>query len=206
MVQFFRYGSPRTLTLGLLLAVGARLSVGEWTWWDALIVFGFLTFEPLQEWLIHVHVLHWRPRRVLGVHIDPYLARKHRAHHRNPWTVPTLFIPLRTLALSFAANVALWSLVAPTWPLFLTALTMLLVIGFGYEWTHYLIHTPYRPRTRLFKLLFQHHRLHHFKNEHYWMGVTSDLGDRLLGTRPDARTVELSPTARDLLGEGAAGA
>jgi hypothetical protein len=40
--------------------------------------------------------------------------------------------------------------------------------------------------------------LHHFKHEGYWMGVSSNLGDRLLGTNPDQRSVPKSPTARSL--------
>ncbi len=45
----------------------------------------------------------------------------------------------------------------------------------------------------------RHHRLHHYKNEHYWFTVTTaGTADRLLGTYPDAATVETSPTVRRL--------
>jgi hypothetical protein len=44
--------------------------------------------------------------------------------------------------------------------------------------------------------------LHHFKNERYWFGVTSIVGDRVIGTLPDQREVPRSPTARTLRGEG----
>ena len=43
--------------------------------------------------------------------------------------------------------------------------------------------------------------LHHFKNEHYWFSVTtSGTSDRVLGTYPDAITVETSATAKNLHG------
>ena len=42
------------------------------------------------------------------------------------------------------------------------------------------------------------HRLHHYKNEHYWFGVTSTVGDHLLGTTPEQSTVTKSATARTL--------
>jgi hypothetical protein len=41
---------------------------------------------------------------------------------------------------------------------------------------------------------------HHFKNEHFWHGVTNKLSDRVLGTDPDQREVPRSETARTLAG------
>jgi hypothetical protein len=78
------------------------------------------------------------------------------------------------------------------------------VLVFGYEWVHFLIHTAYRPRSRLYYATWRNHRLHHFKNEHFWHGVTNNLSDRVLGTNPDQRSVAKSETARTL-DPGAAG-
>ena len=39
---------------------------------------------PVIEWVIHVGILHWRPRRVGPVRVDSLLARKHREHHADP--------------------------------------------------------------------------------------------------------------------------
>ena len=70
-----------------------------------------------------------------------------------------------------------------------------------YEWVHLLVHTRYRPRSRYYRRLARNHRLHHYRNEDYWLGVTSNLGDRLLRTYPTHKTdVPLSPTARTLAG------
>lgn len=72
-------------------------------------------------------------------------------------------------------------------------------IGFGYEWTHYLIHSDYRPRSRMYKAVWRNHRLHHYKNEHYWFTVTTaGTADRLLRTCPDPGDVATSPTAKNL--------
>jgi hypothetical protein len=77
------------------------------------------------------------------------------------------------------------------------------VLGLLYEWTHYLIHSDYKPRTRAYKAVWRNHRLHHYKNEHYWFTVTTTAtADRLFGTYPDPATVETSPTAKDLHGAG----
>jgi hypothetical protein len=67
-----------------------------------------------------------------------------------------------------------------------------------YEWTHYLIHTSYRPRHRLHRYVWRAHRSHHFRNEHYWFGVTMHIADHVIGTFPSGGAVEVSPTARTL--------
>ncbi len=67
-----------------------------------------------------------------------------------------------------------------------------------YEWSHFLIHTPYVPQSRWYRTIWRNHRLHHFKHEGYWLGVSSNFGDRILGTNPDGRSVERSATARTL--------
>ena len=63
---------------------------------------------------------------------------------------------------------------------------------------HYLVHTRYTPRSARYQRLWRNHRLHHFKNEHYWFGVTMLSADRLLRTAPDPESVERSETARTL--------
>lgn len=63
------------------------------------------------------------------------------------------------------------------------------------------MHTDYKPRGRAYKAVWRSHRLHHFKNEHYWFSVTtSGTSDRVLGTYPDPGTVDTSPTAKNLHG------
>ena len=87
---------------------------------------------------------------------------------------------------------------AATYALGATAMTL------TYEWTHFLIHTDVRPRTPVYRALWRHHRLHHFRNENYWYGVTGRLGDRVLGTLPGKNDVPVSPTARTALAARAA--
>ena len=69
-----------------------------------------------------------------------------------------------------------------------------------YEWTHYLIHTAHRPRSRYYRSIWKTHRLHHYKNEHYWFTVTTaGTADRLFGTYPaDPSAVQTSPTVKKL--------
>jgi len=81
--------------------------------------------------------------------------------------IERVFIPLRsaTVGLLFAA---IWYAVLPTVQLFVSTMIATVVAAFAYEWVHYLTHTSYRPRTAFYRRMWRNHRLHHFKNEHYW--------------------------------------
>ncbi|WP_278257840.1 hypothetical protein [Nocardioides convexus] len=57
---------------------------------------------PVVEWLVHVFILHWKPRRVGPLTLDPLLARKHRLHHADPRAIPLVFIPWQAQAVARA--------------------------------------------------------------------------------------------------------
>jgi hypothetical protein len=205
---FTRYLSPRVLLGMSALTVGRRLTLGAWSLGDAAIVLGIAAFWPLQEWLIHVFILHYRPVTVLGRTLDFPVPRSHRAHHRDPWNIDILFIPSHVFLYGIPLQLALWIGLAPTLPLAFTGLATTYVLTLHYEWVHYLVHTRYRPTSWLYDRLWRNHRLHHCKNEHYWFGVTMLGGDRLLRTAPVASSVPTSDTCRtlglaDTLGGGA---
>ena len=197
---FTRRSSPRFLAAGLLAFIVARVIVGGLTQWDAVLVAAVLTLHPLTEWVIHVGILHWRPRQLGPLTVDMHLSSEHRNHHEAPHDERHWFIPVRSLVTAMGIFMGVGWLVLPTVELWLTMMVISAAIGLTYEWTHYLCHTSYRPRGWVFKRIWRHHRLHHFKNEHYWMGVTMHLGDRILRTNPDVKSVETSPTCRNLLG------
>lgn len=200
--EFWRHPSPWLLAVALLSAITARAVVGDWGIGDALLPFAMLGLFPFLEWVIHVFILHWRPRRVAGVTFDSQLAQKHREHHVEPRDVDLVFIPFRSLAIVLVAVVglALWGF--PRTGMALTFLVVLLAFGLVYEWTHYLIHSDYKPKNGLYRAVWRDHRLHHYKNEKYWFGVTtSGTSDRVLGTYPDAASVPTSPTAKNLHGD-----
>lgn len=197
--EFWRHPSPWLLAVALVSATTARAVVADWGIGDALLPFAMLASFPFLEWMIHVFILHWRPRRLAGVTLDSQLARKHREHHVEPRDVDLVFIPFQSLVVVLVAVVglALWAF--PRTGMALTFLVVLLAFGLVYEWTHYLIHSDYKPKNGLYRAIWRDHRLHHYKNENYWFGVTtSGTSDRVLGTYPDAASVPTSPTAKNL--------
>jgi hypothetical protein len=195
---FAAYGSPRLMAGAAVAAVVARILVGRLGWGDLVVVGAILAIEPFAEWLLHVFVLHFRPRTVAGRRIDPLFARRHRMHHRDPRNIPLVFVPLPVLAGFFVTLAAISGLAFPDHRLGLTAFATMTTFLFGYEWSHYLIHSPYVPRSAAFRAVWRAHILHHYKNEQYWFGVTNPVADYVLRTHPAKDTVPTSPTARTL--------
>jgi hypothetical protein len=212
--DFVRRPSPRIIAAGVAAAAAARARHGPPARSDAAIATGLVASQPFVEWVIHVYLLHSRTLTVGGRTFDLPAAREHREHHDEPARLEGVLVPAPILA-PFMAIIAA-SAQALSFPVNRIAggdrargaATGTLVAFAGlaaYEWSHYLIHTPYRPRGRAYRAIRNSHRLHHYKNERYWFGVTSNVGDRVLRTFPDQRAVPRSATARNLHGVAEAG-
>ncbi len=193
---FFGHASPLLLSLAVVSTGAIRISFGSWSVFDLLIPPAILVGWPMLEWMIHVHLLHFRPRRILGIRIDPLNARRHRQHHMDPWRYERAFIPIPGLLLALAKLFFVAAL--SPWPAMWTALITITLLGLHYEWVHYLAHVRYCPRSHRYRTLVLNHRRHHFKNEKYWMGVSMSSGDLLMGTDAAPDGVEHSPTVRHI--------
>ena len=193
---FFSSLSPRWLIAMIVPAVAARIWVGGWSVWDAVIVAAIVAYWPINEWLIHVFMLHYKPVTLMGRTIDFHLPRTHREHHANPWYLPRVFIP-RHIFPTTAPFFALIIWLSPDKGLALTFVAFYLLMGLHYEWCHYLAHIGWCPKIAYYERRVREHRMHHFRNENYWWGVSMGLGDRLFGTAPDPATVDRSATTGD---------
>ncbi len=198
--EFWKHPSPWMISTFLLGSIVARVAVGGGAWWELVIPAALIALFPVIEWCVHVAILHWRPRTLGPVTIDSLLARDHRAHHADPRDLPLVFIPWKALVWLLPAYVVIAWLAMPTTASTFTLLVSVFGIMFGYEWTHYLVHSDHRPTWRWYRSVWRNHRLHHYKNEHYWFTVTSaGTADRLFGTYPaDPSAVKTSPTVRQL--------
>ena len=201
--EFRANRSPKIILFAILAALALRLVLGDFTYWDAVALVAMIAVYPFGEWAIHVYLLHAKPLRFRGRRVELPSSAAHREHHERPnYLGLILLAPLEAAALlllAVPAVLAVFSIFMPVEALVTAALTGYILIGI-YEWTHFLIHTAYRPRSSVYKAIWRNHRLHHFKNEHYWHGITNTISDRVLGTDPDQRDVERSPTARAIRG------
>jgi len=195
---FIRYPTPKVLAGYFAAAVVLRLVSGPPRWPDLAVAAGIIAFEPFTEWLIHVFVLHARPRTLFGRTWEISSARGHRLHHEDPSDLDQVGLPVWATAGAVPVGALIVWFLLPS-PYNATAIITSLAMLTLYEWTHHLIHTTYRPRGRYYRSIWRTHRLHHYRNEHHWFGVTVTLGDRVLRTYPKNKTdVPLSPTARTL--------
>lgn len=198
--MYARHPSPRLLVPAAVAAVAARAALGKWSRRDARIAATLVCMEPFVEWMIHVHVLHQRPRSVKGRTFDSLVARMHRKHHENPRDPGKVFIPKEAMGPLVAGIAAINTLALRKPRAVLTGTAGTLLLLNAYEWTHFLIHSPYQPRTRLFRAVCRTHQLHHFRNEKYWFGVITPVSDKVLNTDPPKNDVPPSPTVKNLLG------
>jgi len=196
---FARHLSPVLIMLTTVGVVAARVAVADWRWGQLFIVAIVVALQPFIEWTTHVFVLHARPRRLLGRELDLYVAKKHRRHHADPRDLDILSMPVPGL-ITIAAITSGVAALLGSWGDRLTLGVTVAVLVLVYEWVHFLIHTDYKPRTSAYRKLYQHHRLHHYRNENYWYGVSRRFGDQVLRTNPAKDEVPLSPTCKALLG------
>jgi Fatty acid hydroxylase len=205
--EFLAHFSPRIALAACVIALAARIYVGQWSWRDVAVPLLLLAAQPFVEWVIHKYLLHLKPISIRGKRIELYGSIQHRRHHHSPSDLDRVllkpievvgFLAQIALLIAALALIADVSLGGPVLAPALTGVVFAYAGLFRYEWSHFLIHTPYVPQSRWYRAIWRNHRLHHFKHEDYWMGVSSNLGDRLLGTNPDQKTVSRSPTARTL--------
>lgn len=203
---FFAHGSPRVIVAAASVALIARFIVGSWSLADVLLTAITAALVGPVEWMIHLFLLHASDdsfaMRRLGT------GRGHRQHHLDPHDLDWLLlrgVDAAVYVAVIAAFTALWSLPlllvtgSATLGPYVTALVVAFAALGHYEWTHLLVHAHYRPRSRFYARLARNHRFHHYRNERFWLGVTSNVGDRLLHTLPaDKSDVPLSDTARTL--------
>jgi hypothetical protein len=198
--MFFSRRGPRFLLKASAATLGLRALFGRPRWSDAAIVAGVLAYWPFQEWAMHKYLLHIEPTERNGKKVDPRFAQRHRAHHRYPRDLDLAMLPREVLQQGMVANALLWLLLAPNRRAATTGIAAVTTMTLIYEWTHYIVHTGYRPKGELLRRIRRNHRRHHFYNENFWHTFTFPAVDTLLGTDPDLRSVDKSETARNLHG------
>jgi hypothetical protein len=192
--EFVRHPSPQLLAgeLGVFLAV--RLLWPTWSVADLVVIAALVAFNPFSEWLIHVFILHCPANGSLRDRIAGY---SHRRHHEDPRDLRFQFIHPSVILGGMPLNVLI--VLGFRTPSAVTAVLTVTALTLTYEWVHFLIHTDYVPRHYLYRRLHRSHRLHHFRNERYWLGVATRFADQVLGTNPRKEDVEVSPTAKTAL-------
>jgi 4-hydroxysphinganine ceramide fatty acyl 2-hydroxylase len=140
-----------------------------------------LVFWTLFEYIMHRYLFH------ISDHIagtEKFQYAMHGVHHCNPRDEERVFMPpvpgLIIVAMIFGANYILMGWESS----FFTAgmLTGYLI----YAWIHYNVHL--KPPHPMFRKLWKHHALHHYKYPDKAFGVSSPLWDVVFRTMPPKTT------------------
>ena len=185
---FAKHPSPRILAGGVVTVVTLRLRDRRFDRRDALVVAAVMASQGVHEWVIHRGLLHAEPRTIRGMVVDP--GSGHRAHHRDPDVLDDALLKPRDAA-QFLAMLAVYvGAACHPWRRHLAPRHALSAIGAAYvallryEWTHFVDHTGVPLRSKRSRLLRAHHRLHHYRDERKWLGITATSGDWMFRTRP----------------------
>jgi hypothetical protein len=196
--RFIKHKNAWMISAMLLAAIIGRIYLAGYNYGDLSVFLFFVIAQPFSEWFTHILLLHARPYKIFTLKIDPSYAKAHRAHHMDPKDEKLIFIPTDTLLSMLIGAGIIYSLALPTWALTCTATIVSLSLLLVYEWTHFLIHSTYKPKTFIYRYIWRAHRLHHFRNENYWFGITGHFADHIFGTFPKKDEVPLSATCRTL--------
>jgi hypothetical protein len=175
-----------------------RLLLGRFSRWEMGLGAVVIVVWIFQEWAMHRYLLHMKPLNLLGKRIYPSFARRHRQHHDKPWVPETMFPRPYSVIRATLLLVMFWIIVTPTPALAATGMGVYSIMALLFEWSHFLSHAAYRPRSRFCSILFASHWHHHFTSERYWYSFTLPFVDSLLGTGPDPKSIAVSPALRAL--------
>lgn len=195
MVRNFLLHGSNVVLLFAVLAIGGLGLLGATELFPLWIVGGIALFY-LSEYGTHRFLFHAPPSGAGW--LRRLQDRLHYDHHLEPSRLDLLFLPVWFVAPNLTITYLIaWALIGD-WQ---AALSLALGAMLGlihYEWVHYVAHIPYRPVTRFGRWMKKYHLWHHFKNEHYWFGVSNPALDAVHRTYRDPEAVPRSTTARIL--------
>jgi sterol desaturase/sphingolipid hydroxylase (fatty acid hydroxylase superfamily) len=176
---FFTHGCNAAMAL-LLVGWMAGAAAGAWAAEVGPALLGGAIFIA-GEYGFHRYVLH-APLAREGSRVRRLQRRLHYDHHAEPSRLELLFLPSWMLAANLALTVGLgWMLWAR--PAAVGSLVVGVVAAtLAYEWTHYVAHIAYRPRTAWGRRIKKDHLWHHFRDARTRFGVTQPGLDLLMGT------------------------
>ncbi len=191
-LNFFSRVHPATPAVIFIPIIGVMYWLAIDRGASALSVVGLtvagLVIWTLSEYWLHRLLFHWHPKFKGGDQLNFII---HGVHHDHPNDRMRLVMP-PAVGLPLAA-------------LFLGAFVLVFgtpagFIGFAgfligyliYDYTHYYVH-HFVPKSKIGKLVREHHMRHHFQDHRYGYGVSSPFWDHIFRTVPRSRKADREP-------------
>jgi len=147
---------------------------------DVCVGTSSIIFWWFQEHFLHCHFLHSQFNWV-GKEIHDY-------HHEKPYFHISIDPTPLLLGWLVIAHLTLRALLPLK--LALTGTICYAIAGMWYEWTHFIVHTRVKPKSKFMKVVKNNHIRHHLCSEEYWLGFSLPLVDDLFGTNPSIKLVQ----------------
>ncbi len=166
------------------LAVAYKSLWGEWSILDVLAVVAFFVFRGVVEWCIHAWLYHARPLPLVRYRLKTGTHMQHLDHHRRPDDLSRLLITYKGVLVLSLAVLMVFLVFFQSFNAAATMVLGFIVVGVMIEVLHLICHCEIPHRSQGMKRLVWLHRYHHRHDGSNFFGVSSSLGDRLLGTFP----------------------
>lgn len=177
-----RHSGPFMMFIFLVIALFFRLYLGEFTWFDVLFPLISIYSLGFIEWALHYYIWHENPLPIIGKTLKTPLSRMHRLHHDYPDDLNTLFFGWKAVVVATTFIWGMSAIIFENIEFMLTIIFSFSLVLFLHEYAHFVAHTNVNPKSLWLKKIITNHRLHHFKDETKWMGVSSTIPDKLFGT------------------------
>jgi 4-hydroxysphinganine ceramide fatty acyl 2-hydroxylase len=192
-VELLFYWALGITTLSYSIATGSFLRY----WYFSLII---IVLSPFIEYVNHQHFLHlpMPKNKEKYKFFATFLEHVHYIHHKDPKDPNFIFAQAWLTLPALVFDVSAIYLVSQSIEITSVMITSIIFYYLFYEWTHFVAHSSYTPKNKYFAYMKKYHLLHHYKNENYWYGITSPLGDYIFGKYRNPDSVEKSPTVKTL--------
>jgi sterol desaturase/sphingolipid hydroxylase (fatty acid hydroxylase superfamily) len=144
-----------------------------------VLFFAGLIFFSFIEYIVHRYLFHMNTNTALKKRLQYSM---HGIHHEYPKDKTRLAMPpILSVLLCLILLVIFYSLMNT----FVFAFLPGMLYGYsGYLFVHFIVHA-YPPPKNIFKALWIHHSIHHYKSVHRAFGVSSPLWDYVFHTMPE---------------------
>ncbi|MDQ2699978.1 MAG: sterol desaturase family protein [Actinomycetota bacterium] len=143
---------------------------------------GGLVIWTLAEYWLHRLLFHWHPKFKGGDQLNFII---HGVHHDHPNDRMRLVMPpaasLPLAAIFFVAFLLIFGT-----PAGFIGFAAFLIGYLIYDYTHYYVH-HFVPKSKIGKMVREHHMRHHFQDHRFGYGVSSPAWDYIFRTVPRSR-------------------
>jgi hypothetical protein len=172
---------PITSFIIIVLSIGYRFYLGNWSYLDALAVFILIVCWTFVEWGLHYYLLHAKPLPLIGIRIRSVFSRMHGEHHKDPWNPNLIHFKGPTVLGGWLLMTGLLWILFPLGPS-ITFSTCFFMMVERHQWVHLLVHSKVPVKSKYLQKIIQTHIKHHTIDSSKWMGVSAYLADDILGT------------------------